>query len=132
MPAVQVQRYDHITIICKDLEATRHFYVDILGMEQVERPGFSFPGIWLQTGDIQIHVTQESPEAGQAGWGDRGVQVRSRGHHFAFEVEDCLQATEIVQQHGVEIASPPQTRPDGIKQVYLYDPDRHVVELFSQ
>ena len=75
---IQVKRYDHMTIISKDLEATRHFYVDLLGMDEVDRPAFPFPGIWLQCGDISIHVTQESPEAGKAGWGDRGVVKISR------------------------------------------------------
>ena len=132
MPAVQVNRYDHITIISSDLEATRRFYVDLLGMEEVARPAFPFPGSWFQTGSMQIHVTLESEEAGQAGWGDRGVKITPRGHHFAFEVDDCEAAIEALTAEGVEVASPLQTRPDGIKQVYFYDPDRHLVELFSQ
>ena len=37
----------------------------------------------------------------------------------------------VAREHGIEIASGPQTRPDGIRQVYFYDPDRHVVELYS-
>lgn len=129
--AIQVNRYDHITLISADLEATRHFYVDLLGMEQVPRPNFSFPGLWLQVGSMQIHVTLASDEAGQAGWGDRGVKITSRGHHFAFEVDDCQTAIDALTAANVEIASPLQTRPDGVKQVYFYDPDRHVVELFS-
>ena len=131
MPVVQVNRYDHITIISKDLDATRRFYVEMLGMDEVARPAFPFPGLWLQTDVMQIHVTQESDEAGQAGWGDRSVKITPRGHHFAFEVDDCESAIPALIAEGVEIASPLQTRPDGIKQVYFYDPDKHLVELFS-
>lgn len=130
--AVQVKRYDHITIIVSDIEATRHFYVDLLGMEQVHRPAFDIPGIWLQIGDIQIHVTQEGDRSGLAGWGDRQVGKFAFGHHFAFEVDDCVAAIDILRSHGVEAASPLQTRPDGIQQVYFFDPDNHVVELFSR
>lgn len=128
---VQVNRYDHITIISADLAATRRFYVDLLGMEEVDRPAFGFPGSWFQIGTMQIHVTQESDESGQAGWGDRGVKITPRGHHFAFEVDDVEKAIEALSTEGVEIASPLQTRPDGIRQVYFYDPDKHLVELFS-
>jgi catechol 2,3-dioxygenase-like lactoylglutathione lyase family enzyme len=127
-----VTSFDHVTIICADLDATRRFYVDVLGMREVPRPAFGFPGLWFQVGNVQIHATQQSAEAGQAGWGGRGAKVTSRGHHIAFAVEDVVIALERIQSQGVRIASPLQTRPDGFKQVYLYDPDGHVVELVSR
>jgi catechol 2,3-dioxygenase-like lactoylglutathione lyase family enzyme len=128
---IAVTSFDHVTIICADLEATRRFYVDVLGMTEVSRPNFGFPGLWFQVRNVQIHATQQSPEAGQAGWGDRGGTVTSRGHHIAFAVDDVVKALEIVKELGVRIASPLQQRPDGFKQAYLYDPDGHVVELVS-
>jgi glyoxylase I family protein len=130
-PAISVTSFDHVTIICADLEATRRFYVDVLGMSQVSRPAFQFPGLWFQVGNVQIHATQESPEAGKAGWGDRGGKVVSRGHHIAFRVDDVSEALQIAKVHGMRIASPLQRRPDGYKQLYLYDPDGHVVEMVS-
>jgi catechol 2,3-dioxygenase-like lactoylglutathione lyase family enzyme len=130
--AIHVTSFDHVTIICADLELTRRFYVDVLGMTEVKRPEFKFPGLWFQTGNVQIHATQESPEAGKAGWGNQGGKVISRGHHFAFAVADMPEALKLAQLHGVPIASPLQQRPDGFKQVYLYDPDGHVVELVSR
>ena len=130
-PALSVKSFDHVTIICADLEATRRFYVDFLGMTQVARPAFKFPGVWFQLGNMQIHATQESPEAGKAGWANQGNQVVSRGHHIAFAVDNVTEALKIVEYHRVRIASPLQQRPDGFKQLYLYDPDGHVVELVS-
>ena len=132
LAGIRVTSFDHVTIICADLEATRRFYVDVLGMTEVSRPAFRFPGLWFQLGKVQIHATQESPEAGQAGWGDPEGKVVSRGHHIAFAVDDVSKALEIVQAHGVRIASPLQHRPDGFKQLYLYDPDGHVVEIVSK
>jgi catechol 2,3-dioxygenase-like lactoylglutathione lyase family enzyme len=130
-PGIGVTSFDHVTIICADLEATRRFYVDVLGMTEVPRPEFNFPGLWFQLGKVQIHATQESSEAGRAGWADRGGSVVSRGHHLAFAVDDVMKALEIVKAHGVRIASALQQRPDGYRQLYLYDPDGHVVELVS-
>jgi glyoxylase I family protein len=129
--AVNVSSFDHVTIICADLAATRRFYVDVLDMIEVPRPAFKFPGLWFQLGNVQIHATQESPEAGRAGWADQGGKVVSRGHHFAFRVDDVSKALKMVEAHGVRIASALQQRPDGFRQVYLYDPDGHVVELVS-
>ena len=130
-PTISVKSFDHITLICTDLESTRRFYVDFLGLTEVPRPDFKFPGLWFQIGNTQIHATQTSPEAGLAGWGDQGGTIVSRGHHLAFAVEDVAQTLETVTLHNVRIASPLQQRPDGLKQLYLYDPDGHVVELVS-
>jgi catechol 2,3-dioxygenase-like lactoylglutathione lyase family enzyme len=129
---IGVKSFDHVTLICADLEATRRFYVDFLGMTEVTRPAFKFPGLWFQLGNVQIHATQQSPEAGKAGWADQGGNIVSRGHHIAFAVGDVSEALKLVQLHGVRIASPLQQRPDGFKQLYLHDPDGHVVELVSQ
>jgi catechol 2,3-dioxygenase-like lactoylglutathione lyase family enzyme len=100
-------------------------------LTEISRPAFGFPGLWFQIGNVQIHATQESSEAGIAGWGGQGGKVVSRGHHIAFAVDDVSEALKIVQAHGVRIASPLQHRPDGLKQAYLYDPDGHVVEIVS-
>jgi catechol 2,3-dioxygenase-like lactoylglutathione lyase family enzyme len=129
---ITVKSFDHVTIICANLEAARRFYVDVLGMTEVSRPAFGFPGLWFQVGKMQIHATEQSPEAGQAGWAHRGGTITSRGHHIAFAIDDMAKALEIVEQLGVRIASPLQRRPDGFKQVYLYDPDGHIVELVSR
>jgi catechol 2,3-dioxygenase-like lactoylglutathione lyase family enzyme len=129
-PKMSVKSFDHVTLICADLEATRRFYVDFLGMTQVPRPAFKFPGMWFQIGNMQIHATQQSSESGKAGWAEGG-KIVSRGHHIAFAVDDVSDALKIVESHGVRIASRLQQRPDGFKQLYLYDPDGHVVELVS-
>jgi catechol 2,3-dioxygenase-like lactoylglutathione lyase family enzyme len=128
---INVKSFDHVTIICADLEATRRFYAGVLGMKEVPRPAFGFPGLWFQAGSVQIHATQESAEAGKAGWGERGNTIVSRGHHIAFAVDDVPAALKLIEAHGVRIASPLQQRPDGFKQAYLYDPDGHVVEIVS-
>jgi catechol 2,3-dioxygenase-like lactoylglutathione lyase family enzyme len=128
---INAKSFDHVTLICADLEATRRFYVDFLGMTQVPRPAFKFPGLWFQLGNMQIHATQQSPESGKAGWADQGGTIVSRGHHIAFAVDDVADTLKIVELHGVRIASPLQQRPDGFKQLYLYDPDGHVVEIVS-
>ena len=41
---IHVKSLDHVTIVVKDLERSRQFYVDGLGMTEVPRPSFTFPG----------------------------------------------------------------------------------------
>ncbi|CUW96673.1 MULTISPECIES: VOC family protein [Rhizobium/Agrobacterium group] len=45
---------DHVTLRTADLEETRHFLQDLLGLTVGFRPDFSFPGYWLYRGDEPI------------------------------------------------------------------------------
>jgi catechol 2,3-dioxygenase-like lactoylglutathione lyase family enzyme len=123
-----VKSLDHVTIVVRDLDATRRFYVDILGMQEVERPAFSFRGQWFQAGATQIHTILEFEGSGPAGSGSGN---NSRGHHFAFVVEDAAAWVARLAGFGVAPISPPRTRPDGAVQVFVQDPDGHLVELCS-
>ncbi len=131
----RLQSLDHITIIVADLDATRRFYTELLGMTEITRPDFDFPGAWFATRPDQqraeIHATVASKQAGRAGWGDLGATRLSRGHHFAFQVADAVSFEKFLRTQGVEIAIACRPRPDGAIQFYLQDPDGHVIELFS-
>ena len=132
MPApIAVKSLDHVTLVVKDLDRSRQFYVEGLGMREVPRPAFQFPGLWFQAGATQIHLIGEhdgSPPAGNP----LPEQFRtSRSHHFAFLVDDANAAYLRAQELGLKIVSPPKSRPDGFVQMFLNDPDGHVVELCS-
>jgi len=54
MPA---QSLNHYTIICRDLEATKSFYRDVVGLTIGDRPPLNFPGCWLYCGGIPtVHL----------------------------------------------------------------------------
>ena len=54
---MKVHGMNHFTILAKDLEATRSFYTEILGLKEGYRPPMSFPGIWFYAGKQPIlHV----------------------------------------------------------------------------
>ena len=50
MDTIRVQHIDHVTIVVRDLNRSREFYVGLLGMEEVDRPSFSFAGAWFKAG----------------------------------------------------------------------------------
>lgn len=129
--SLQVKAIDHITLVVSDLERSTRFYRDVLGMREVERPAFPFPGAWFQAGPTLVHMNLESPEAGKAGVPHLGATHRSRGFHFAFEVADCDAAAARLAELGVPIDSGPKDRPDGARQLYVLDPDGHQIEIFS-
>lgn len=131
-PLLAVRTIDHVAVIAQDLDASRHFYEDILGMQPVPRPAFPFEGLWFQAGQTQIHVILANKEAGPAGQPPFEGTMPSRGHHLAFELADCAEAVAQLREANIEIVAGPQSRPDGFQQVYLHDPDGYLVELFSQ
>lgn len=129
--AVQVKCLDHVTLVVKDLDRSRRFYVDVLGMRQVPRPAFSFDGLWFQAGKTQIHLILEFSGSGPAGNLVPEQRRSSRSHHFAFEVADAEAVVARLRELEVTILSGPKPRPDGYVQVFVTDPDGHVVELCS-
>jgi catechol 2,3-dioxygenase-like lactoylglutathione lyase family enzyme/uncharacterized protein YunC (DUF1805 family) len=129
--AVRVKSLDHVTLVVKDLSRSRRFYVEALGMREVPRPAFSFDGLWFQAGATQIHLILEFPGSGPAGNLVPEHLRSSRTHHFAFLVDDAAAAVPFLKDMQVQILSGPRDRPDGFVQLFLADPDGHVVELCS-
>ncbi len=123
--------FDHVTFVVSDVASSRKFYVDQLGFQEVQRPAFNFRGAWFQIGKTMVHVTESDTLSGDAGWGDRKVERISRGHHIAYRTSDFEQALRAIENCGIQIVSGPQVRPDGANQVYIYDPDRHLIEICS-
>ncbi len=127
---LEVKTIDHATLVVADLQRSRDFYVELLGMDELPRPDFGFPGLWFQAGMTQIHLNVAGPEAGSAGIRYDAPKI-TRALHIAFAVEDAEVASEILRQRGVEITVGPRHRPDGAVQLYVMDPDGHQIEITS-
>jgi catechol 2,3-dioxygenase-like lactoylglutathione lyase family enzyme/uncharacterized protein YunC (DUF1805 family) len=128
---IAVKSLDHATLVVKDLERSRRFYVDVLGMREVPRPAFSFAGSWFQAGATQIHLILEFSGSGPAGNLLPEEKRSSRTHHIAFLVDDAAAVLPLLKDAGVNVLSGPKPRPDGYMQVFVTDPDGHVIELCS-
>src|ERR1700678_107239 len=58
-PAMPLHHLQHFLIQTEDLEKTRDWYVDVLGMRVGPHPDFKFPVYWLYLGDTDVlHLTQ--------------------------------------------------------------------------
>lgn len=129
----QVRTIDHVTLVVADLDRSRDFYVGLLGMAEVIRPGFSFPGLWFQAGATQIHLILSHDQSGPAGMITPPVKASpGRVMHFAIEVDNAREIVPWLTAQGVIVRGGPAARPDGCVQVFCVDPDGHVVELFSR
>jgi len=115
---MKITQLDHVAIHVADMEASRAFYVDMLGLEELPRPDFDFPGAWYAIGNHELHLI-----------GDRNDEVHShhRGTHFAVAVVDVEAVVAKLESCGIEYLR--KLRPDGAKQIYIQDPDGHYMEF---
>jgi len=122
----------HVGLVVADLERSRAFYADVLGLDEVPRPpNFTFDGAWFRFGGTEIHLLAEEHTTGGAGQ-DGGVgAARGMTHHLALEVDDLEPALARLAAHGVALEGGPMPRGDGYVQAFFLDPDGHVLELFQ-
>lgn len=128
--SLRLEVADHITIVVADLDRAAAFYSDVLGFEEVERPAFGFPGKWFRVGGFHMHMNVAGREAGEAGL-PCTADLPARGFHYAFRTSDFDAAKTRLDELGVEIVVGPRARPDGARQMYVYDPDGHLIEICS-
>jgi catechol 2,3-dioxygenase-like lactoylglutathione lyase family enzyme len=87
--------------------------------------------LWFQAGATQIHLILEYAGSGPAGNPLPAAQRSSRTQHAAFLVDNAAATFAQLQTLDVPIVAPPKPRPDGYMQVFVTDPDGHVIELCS-
>jgi lactoylglutathione lyase len=116
-------KYLHTMVRVTDIDASLRFYIDALGLHEVDRkenPNGRFTLVFLAApGDesAQVELTYNwDPEAYTAG--------RNFGH-LAYGVEDIYATCQRLMDHGVTINRPPR---DG-KMAFIRSPDNISVEL---
>src|SRR5687768_7134569 len=114
---------NHVAICANDVGKSREFYKNVLRLEEIPRPGFSFPGAWFRLGTSQeLHIIGgEKVEA---------VPPKTRDNHFALRVDDLEAWRKHLDALGI-IRRGPVKRPDGALQIFIADPDGHLIELFT-
>lgn len=135
--AMRVESLHHVSLPVTDLERSRRFYRDVLGLAEIERPPFDFPGAWFGLGSHgQLHLIAWSRGPSSSTYRkDKGVD--SRDIHLALRVASFGEALRALQASGYSDdasdellrmkVSPNSTA--GFPQIYILDPDRHVIEI---
>src|SRR5581483_11782754 len=60
MPGLQVTQIDHVSVLVTDLERSRRFYRDLLGLKEIAKPRtFDFKVLWFDLGNQQLHLLQK-------------------------------------------------------------------------
>jgi catechol 2,3-dioxygenase-like lactoylglutathione lyase family enzyme len=119
---IELVKLHHVSFASKDLDASRAFFGGVLGLPEIERPAFHFPGAWYALGDRQLHIIENRGEGASA------ASRLSRSDHVALEVADIEAVRKTLAEHGVEFQEG-GNRNLGMEQVFCRDPDGHVIEF---
>ena len=134
-----IQTLAHYSVRTTRLEASRHFYVDVLGFREGFRPPFDFPGLWLYKGDDEaqygvVHIIGIDPDAPQGLVEYLGDKSEESLHgsaaidHLAFLATDLPDMRRRLQQAGLAFRE--RTVPSiGLHQVFVEDPSGVTIEL---
>ena len=132
---MRISSLHHVALTVTDLERSRAFYRDVLGLEEIARPPFSFPGAWFSIANgQQLHLIVHDRSTFRDGKG-----LDTRDNHFAIRVEDYWATCEHLRAQGFREDAEDECRRlivnpravAGFPQMYIMDPDRHVIEINS-
>jgi catechol 2,3-dioxygenase-like lactoylglutathione lyase family enzyme len=118
MTGLQVTQIDHVSVIITDVQRSRRFYRDLLGLKEIPKPRtFDFVVLWFDLGNQQLHLLQKAQP-----------DTRSP-RHFALRVRDARAAREHCRAHGLSVD---ETVPiPGADRFFVYDPDGNRIEVIQ-
>ena len=128
-----VTALNHYLIVSKNLERSKKFYQEVLGLDVAERPDFGFPGYWLKTGDnICVHLASQAANKIRDQFllkkHPRGTNGSGSVDHIAFLAKDPYEVRARISKRKVPMHY--RSFPDAkLFQIFLKDPDDVTIEL---
>jgi len=114
-----VQGVDFITIATSDLDASRKFYAEVLGLEPSILYGDDPVGAEFETGNLTLALLDSAK---------LGLDVKPNNHPIAFKVDDVHAAKAELESRGVEFS--PDILDSGVcHQAFFRDPDGNTLAL---
>lgn len=131
----------HVLVLSDDIDASRDFYRDIVGMREGPRPPLEFPGYWLYADGEQVacmHIADRVAYLTHAatlglgtgpddGTGQRAGTGAPTVDHIAFDAPDYESAIATIERHGLDYVR--NTVPGGPRQLFILDPNGVRVEI---
>jgi catechol 2,3-dioxygenase-like lactoylglutathione lyase family enzyme len=130
-----VSHIEHYLIAADDMDSTRDWYCNVLGMEEGWHPDFGFPVYWLYLdGRDVVHIGQSAKHASQSQKAYLGRTSQDSGagtgaiDHIAFRATGLDDTIARLRSRGVEFN---ERRANGqaLYQLFMYDPNGIKVEL---
>jgi lactoylglutathione lyase len=117
---------NHIAFYVKDLERSTNFYKDIIGLDTIPEPFHDGKHTWFGVGPkSHLHIIS----------GETKTILREKTSHVCFSITDMDGFIARLKKAGIpyeDWAGNKQSvtnRVDGVKQIYLQDPDGFWLEI---
>jgi glyoxylase I family protein len=118
MSSFQVTQIDHVSVVITNVERSRRFYRDLLGLREIPPPRtFDFVVLWFDLGNHHLHLLLK----------DKPDTLSPR--HFALRVADIGAARAHFAQHSVPIQE--TTLIPGADRFFISDPDGNRLEIIQ-
>lgn len=116
---------DHIAVLVADVDVAADFYANILTLREIGNAGLGDSFRWFELGNkVQIHLIES----------DEHIE-KYKGVHFAISTDKLTEVMEHLKSNNIHFENWPgeagavNVRPDGVKQIYLKDPDGYWIEI---
>jgi lactoylglutathione lyase len=119
-------RINHVAIFVRDIKTTKNFYENIIGLDTIPEPFHDGKHAWYTLGSaISMHVIQGATEK----------KEYYKNQHNCFSVPSVDDFTKVLAKNNIVwedvrgTRNAISTRVDGIKQIWLQDPDGYWIEI---
>lgn len=125
---------EHALIQTADMEGTKNWYVDVLGMKVGPHPDFKVPVYWLYIGDTDVlHIAEGGKNVSEARLkyaGQQSTDTYGSGvvDHLAFRCSGLDEMIANLKQRKIEFKER-QVDNQGLYQLFLIDPNGVKIEL---
>ncbi len=123
-------KLQHCSLLVRDLEKSKVFYRDFLGMCEIPRSRSFTKGAWMSSDEAEIHLIQAKETTAATGF-HVGDEKSGLATHIAFEVTNLATLLGRAETLDIPIVGGPMQRNNGGTQYYFHDPDRYLIELFG-
>lgn len=126
-------RMEHYLVLSDDIDKTKDFYCDALGLREGFRPTLEFPGYWLYVGETPcIHIAEWRT---YADWtAEVGIPISTKAastgavDHIAFNATGFDEMRARLKSRGIDV-SENLLDEIGMRQLFFHDPNGVPIEL---
>lgn len=119
-------RFNHTAIYVVDIKKSAAFYCEIVGLDTIPEPFHDGKHVWLRTGPgASLHILE----------GSKAVKEYYKNQHTCFSVASVDAFVEVLKKRNIAFedlqgkAMSFSKRVDGVKQLWMRDPDGYWVEI---
>lgn len=114
---LKVSGIDHVVLHVKDLDRSKHFYIDVLGFEIAHEGGRNS---FLRCGTQQVALFERT---------DREIHAGEEMNHMALRLAagEYAEVKAVLEAEGIKVSG----RPGDDECIYFSDPDGHRLQVLT-